>query len=156
MHTLFPVILLALTSCAQRAVVKKVPAKTIHRAAELGDSRALKSFLAKGISPDAPDLQGLTPLHWASDLGHKEIASLLISAGARVNAQNSEGLAPLHMASAGGKWRVGELLINKGAKLNIRERRIGTYPPLHRQRLGQIQNGRTSAQKGCRRQRPQQ
>ena len=76
--------------------------KTLHRACELNNIRAVKRHLAAGADVNAKGEHGFTPLHAVCGrgtlwFGHMDIIELLIAKGADVNAKD-DGLTPLHEA----------------------------------------------------------
>ncbi|KKL64283.1 hypothetical protein LCGC14_2166590 [marine sediment metagenome] len=106
---------------------------TIYRAAERGDTAAVKEFLAKGVSVNAPDSSYLqedwTPLHHAAFHGRTSVARYLLAEGAAVNGRSKIGNTPLHEAAGRGHVSVVELLLTEGADVNAtnnRERPSGT------------------------------
>lgn len=92
---------------------------SIHKAAETGDIVEVNNYLEKGVSVNAKDKDGATPLHWAACSGFAEIAELLIDAGADVNATNKEGTSVLPWAILNARTEVAELLIDAGADVDV-------------------------------------
>jgi len=100
----------------------------IHDATDRGDLAAVQAELDRGVSVNAKNDFGETPLHRAA-IGHKEIAELLIDKGADVNAKSRGAvnlkvdwrLTPLHYAADRGHKEVAELLIDKGADVNAKD-----------------------------------
>ena len=90
----------------------KAPDISIHDAAALGNSEAVKQHLTAGTDVNAKDESGWTPLHWSASKVHNQIAELLIEEGADVNAVNKDDLAPLDYAEN----ETFGLLIDHGAK----------------------------------------
>jgi ankyrin repeat protein len=58
----------------------------------------VRTELARGADPTAPDKNGYTALHVAVQEAHTDVAAALISAGANVNAQDRHGNGPLWVA----------------------------------------------------------
>ncbi len=81
-----------------------------------GDVPALKTLFDRGISPNAADSRGVTPLMNAAALGSLESMRLLVNRGADVNAQNAFGSTAL-MWSANDPGKV-RFLLNHGADVN--------------------------------------
>jgi len=107
------------------ALLRKHGGKTgvelsIHTAAAMGDTEAVKQHLAAGADVNAKGDRGYIPLHMAANGGQKEIAELLIAEGADVNARNANGGIPLHQAAVKGHKEIVELLIAKGADVNAK------------------------------------
>ncbi|MFC1794190.1 ankyrin repeat domain-containing protein [Planctomycetota bacterium] len=112
-------------------ISKGADVSTIQLAAYVGDLTKVKSFIEKGVSVNAQDGYGLTPLHAAAGTGQREVVEFLITGDASVNAGAvEEGLGmPLHYANDGGSKDVAELLISKGAAIDARNKDGVT--PLH-------------------------
>jgi len=112
-------------------ISKGAEVSTIQMAAYMGDLAKAKSFIENGVSVNAEDGYGLTPLHAAAATGQKDVAEFLVNKGARVSADaGTEGPGtPLHYAIDGGSKEVAELLVNKGAIVNAKNRDGET--PLH-------------------------
>ena len=91
------------------------PDISIHRAAEIGNIRALKQHLAAGINVDTVDHDNMTALHWAAMKGEKKVVTLLILKGANLNAKTSKNLTPLNLADNNFQNEIAELLIANGA-----------------------------------------
>ena len=67
---------------------KSASSDDIFKAARKGDSSRVSSLLLSGISPDAQDRRGMTPLHFAAIGGHAEIIKTLLAKGANLNLKN--------------------------------------------------------------------
>ncbi len=95
--------------------------RTIHEAAQMGDSAAVEWHLRRGVEVDAGDLHGITPLFWASGGGFTEVVELLCDHGADVNARQPRlGSTPLHWAAQAGRADVVALLLTHGAQANAK------------------------------------
>ncbi|XP_076341533.1 uncharacterized protein LOC143242062 isoform X1 [Tachypleus tridentatus] len=90
----------------------------LHRAAEFGNLKAVRSLLEAGHSPNESNYDCLTPLHEACVRGHVECARVLIEYGAQVNASCIEGSTPLCDACAAGSAETVCLLMKHGAVVN--------------------------------------
>jgi len=64
-----------------------------------GDTAAVKALLDKGVTPNAGDDDGRTPLTEAAYYGHVEIATILIGRGADLFAKKRDGETPVTMAA---------------------------------------------------------
>eukprot|EP00746_Dinoflagellata_sp_MGD_P006674 gnl/MRDRNA2_/MRDRNA2_113115_c0_seq1.p1 gnl/MRDRNA2_/MRDRNA2_113115_c0~~gnl/MRDRNA2_/MRDRNA2_113115_c0_seq1.p1 ORF type:complete len:438 (-),score=70.57 gnl/MRDRNA2_/MRDRNA2_113115_c0_seq1:22-1335(-) len=71
----------------------------LHIAAKAGDLKEAKSALQDKADPNAPDLQGLTPLHHAAIRGAVAVSDLLINSKANVNSIGGGRMTPLHFAT---------------------------------------------------------
>ena len=114
---------LLLTTIAAVLLVGCGPSMSIHKAAEEGNTEAVKQHLAAGADVDVKGgWLGGTPLHYAVGEAHNEIAKLLIAKGANVNAKAKEGRTPmpLHLATT---KEIAELLIAEGANVNAKDER---------------------------------
>jgi len=99
------------------------PDISIHKAAEEGNTEAVKQHLSAGADVDVKGgWLGGTPLHYAVGEGHNEIAKLLIAKGADVNAKAKEGRT-LHISAGEGHKEIAKLLIAKGADVNAKDSR---------------------------------
>lgn len=64
------------------------------------DAAMVRLFISHGVSVDATDKAGVTPLCNALEMGELENARLLISAGADVNFQKEKGKSPTALSAA--------------------------------------------------------
>lgn len=98
----------------------------LHSAAYHGDLQWLKSCLEAGLSVDAKDQNGYTPLHWAADMGlvdgdREEVVAALIQAGADINARlGDDGRTALMVACNAGNGEIVRQLVQAGADVNAR------------------------------------
>ncbi len=77
----------------------RAAARNIHTAALHGSVDQVRTFLDRGVSPNARHPRdGKTPLHWAARQGHVDVVRLLLSRGANVNARDNDGSTPLRLA----------------------------------------------------------
>ncbi|KAF9182436.1 hypothetical protein BGZ51_004740 [Haplosporangium sp. Z 767] len=84
----------------------------IWLAASDGDLAAVKKFIAEGVSINAQDEFGYSPLHGAASYRHKELIEYLLENGADVNIQDPEGDSPLFVCET---VDIAQMLIKAGA-----------------------------------------
>lgn len=89
----------------------------VLEAAARNDIDEVRRLLEKGVSPDATNEDGLTPLHQCCIDNNSEMLRLLLDYGANVNAQDSERWTPLHAAATCGHLYLVKILISRGANL---------------------------------------
>lgn len=85
-------------------------------AAAQGNRKTVEAFLAHGISVNARDRWGVTPLHAAAGGGHLGIAEYLLAQGADVNAVTKYGDSPLEVAFSLNQSAMATLLAERGGK----------------------------------------
>lgn len=86
-------------------------------------------FISDGVSVNAKDPGGNTPLHWAAFRGHEEICRLLLQLGAEVDSPNTtERQTALHWAATSGALACVHRLVQEGAAVDARDSR--GYSPL--------------------------
>jgi len=105
----------ALLACAAGAQPSDVDA--LSDAASRGDVAAINALRIQGVSINAPNYLGWTPLYRAVLNGRKETVQLLLDAGGDANAKNKDGFTPL-FAVPEGREDLAELLLAKGADVN--------------------------------------
>ena len=76
-------------------------------------------LLGRGVEPDVPDENGLTPLFHAAVLGNILTVQALLSAGANPNATGRYGATPLFFAAWGGHYATVELLLDLGVSTHL-------------------------------------
>jgi ankyrin repeat protein len=107
-----------LTTIAAVVLVGCGLSMSIHDAAAVGDTKAVKQHIAAGTDVDAKDTNdalGMTPLHYAVANGHKEVIELLlVTAG--VNVKTGNGLTPLDLAVSKGDKEIIAILRKHGGK----------------------------------------
>lgn len=117
---------------------------TLHSAAGIGDTVALRRLLDAGADPDALDeYNRMAPLHWAAQTGQAESIALLVAAGADTEARSGgTDVTPLHEAVFRNHPDAARVLLEGGADANSRMgggwRLVGSgshlysyYRPLH-------------------------
>ena len=77
-----------------------------------GDVARVQQLVGEGVSVNAQDEHGYSPLHAAVSYGHVELAELLISMGALVDIEDGDGDTPLLYCE---EPEVFELLLKHGA-----------------------------------------
>ena len=90
----------------------------IADAAELGDLKAVKAFIARRVDVNAPSASGTPALHWVVRMQDLDVAKQLLKAGADSNRANRYGLRPLHLAIANGDLPMVRLLLATKADAN--------------------------------------
>lgn len=86
-------------------------------AAARNDIEEVGRLLELGVSPDATNEDGLTPLHQCCIDNNADMLRLLLDYGAAVNANDSEKWTPLHAAATCGHLFLVKILISRGANL---------------------------------------
>ena len=93
----------------------------LHEAAKRGNLPFLVECLSNGVSPNALDKAGATPLHWAARGAHLDCAQeLLKRPNCRADVQNKLGDTALHNAAYKGAVELVQLLLEKGANKAVR------------------------------------
>ena len=93
-------------------------------AAEQGDLAAVKQLLASGVSANATDATGVTPLLMGALSGHAEVVAALLAAGAKGDTANTQsGGTALMAAALNGHVAVVEKLL--AAKVNVAAKNKG-------------------------------
>jgi ankyrin repeat protein len=77
-------------------------ANELNRAAAAGRADLVNALLARGADPNAPGVEGWTPLHEAAAHGRREAALALLDAGANPGFGTPSGFAPLDLAIQAG------------------------------------------------------
>ena len=91
----------------------------LFRAAEAGQTKCLKSLVAKGPQLEIKDKHGKTALAVAAWEGHKIPAKILIKAGADINTQDEKGNTPLALATENNKEILVRLLLECSADAEL-------------------------------------
>ena len=116
--------LVLFSSCAT------APEEKLRLAAAEGNLLRVETFLGQGVTPQAADARGVTPLFLAAKSGHREVVALLLEQGAVVNPARQDGVTPLFIAVQEGQPDMVALLLEKGADAKS-QARIGGVTLLH-------------------------
>jgi len=103
---------------------------TIHGATGYQNYNEVKSFIGQGVSVNALDRHGNTPLNLASQNGNLAISKLLLDYDADPNLQNSEGWYPMLYAAYLDYYALMKILLQHGSELN-KQNRDGWSPLLY-------------------------
>ena len=93
--------------------------QAIHVAAQHGQVEALQLLLERGVSVEAQDLEGMTPLFYAAHGGQLEALQYLVTAGANPSHLEGQGRSALYWAANVGQIEVLKLLLQLGCDPNI-------------------------------------
>ena len=116
--------LVLLSSCTT------APEKKLREAAAEGNLLRVETFLRQGVSAQAADEGGVTPLFIAAKNGHRDVVALLLEQGAILNSARQDGVTPLFIAVQEGQPDMVALLLEKGADAKS-QARIGGVTLLH-------------------------
>ncbi|WP_419214522.1 ankyrin repeat domain-containing protein [Wolbachia endosymbiont of Rhagoletis cingulata] len=112
----------------------------LHKAAEGGNSAAVKFLVEKGARLDVLDKWNDTPLHVAANVkvnkGHIEVVDYLVKNGADINLTHN--YTPIHLAITRGNLDMVKCLIDNGADLYIKRACDGT-PLTYAKQQGQVE-----------------
>ncbi len=89
----------------------------IWQAACIGKIGTVRRYLDEGVSINARDKRGYTPLMHALNTFQKHIIADLLAAGADPNARDFDGISALSLACRAGDAESAELLLKAGARL---------------------------------------
>lgn len=106
------------------------PEEKLRIAAMDGYLIRVERLLLDGVSPQAADERGVTPLHLAAKNGHRDVAALLLNHGAPMDNVRQDGVTPLFLAAQEGRRDIVALFLEKGAEVNM-QARIGGLTLLH-------------------------
>lgn len=90
----------------------------VLKAATMGDTSEVVSWLRRGVEPDTSDANGNTLLALAAKNGHTELVALLLKAHANPSQANRFGEDPLLQAAYNGRLDVVKLLVRAGVDIN--------------------------------------
>jgi ankyrin repeat protein len=91
-------------------------AEFMMSAAAVGDLETVDAFMSQGVSVNARDRSGATPLHAAAVGGQTAVAEFLLAKGADVNAINKYGDSPLENAFSMKHDATAKFIAVKGGK----------------------------------------
>ncbi|XP_076298784.1 uncharacterized protein LOC143217929 isoform X2 [Lasioglossum baleicum] len=113
------------------AVMYEIQKQKLFEAIERNNIGDVKELINHGVSIDAKNNDGQTPLHYAAKSDKLEVVKYLIEKkGANVNVKDNDGQTPLHYAAKSDKLEVVKYLIEKkGANVNVKDNDGQT--PLH-------------------------
>ncbi|RYP55838.1 hypothetical protein DL771_012305 [Monosporascus sp. 5C6A] len=104
--------------------------RELLRAAKVGDELLMLSLLDRGVTIEAKDESGRTPLSYAAEMGHEAIVKLLLATGkVDINTKDNNGWTPLFYAAKEGYEAVIKLLLATG-KVDIDTKGINGQTPL--------------------------
>jgi len=106
------------------------PEEKLRQAAAEGNILRVQTFLEQGLSPQAADARGVTPLFLAAKHGHQDVVALLLERGAALNPIRQDGVTPIFIAIQEGYRDVVAMLLGNGADVNTRAG-IGGVTLLH-------------------------
>jgi ankyrin repeat protein len=82
-----------------------------------GDVKRVEELLTSGVSVNAQDEHGYSPLHAAVSYGHADLITMLLIKGATIDIRDEEGDTPLLVCE---KPEILELLVENGADISVR------------------------------------
>jgi ankyrin repeat protein len=107
--------------------VEEPAIQNIWISASDGDIDAVKRYISTGVSSNAKDEHGYTPIHAAAAYGHLELmAYLLDEAGGDVNIKDGDNDTPLHHCES---VEMAQYLLSKGANISATNN-DGFTPPI--------------------------
>jgi ankyrin repeat protein len=90
-------------------------AVALLQSAEVGNLTEVRDIIDAGVSPNARDTAGMTPLMMAAIHNHGPVVELLLTRGAQVNAQTRTGWTALICAAWNGHPNIVRRLLESGA-----------------------------------------
>ncbi len=86
------------------------PEEKLRMAAAEGNLLRVQTFLGQGISAQAADRRGVTPLFLAAKNGHPDVVAVLLERGVAMNPVRQDGVTPIFIAAQEGQREVVALL----------------------------------------------
>lgn len=100
-------------------------ANPVHDAARSGDVNKISELIDDGVSINALDDKGETPLIIAILESRFSVVDIIIEHGADIRARNRGGFTALHAASYVGNSAIARKLLDKGADVNDQDNKAG-------------------------------
>ena len=101
--------------------------RALASAAFNGHVNVVQFLFGQGISIEAKNKLGQTPLHLSTRSNRVNVVESLISSGANIDATDEKGDTPLHYAAASNYPEIAKILVKGGADIN-RENNDGQTP----------------------------
>ncbi len=99
--------------------VDATPARLVQ-AARYGQASVVNYLLEAGVSVDARNAYGDTPLIAAAGNGHSALVDMLLKRGADISSANKLGISPLMSAAARGDYQLVHTLVTEGAEVDAK------------------------------------
>ncbi|EGG23735.1 calcium-activated BK potassium channel [Cavenderia fasciculata] len=111
------------STCGLLHVLDKFGNTALHWATIFECVAVVRALLAKGVSSNVQNLDGITPLHLAVAAGNIDIAKMMLSTGANVTLGDIDGSSALHFAATArcNSRELTALLLSCGANLYARD-----------------------------------
>ena len=87
-------------------------------AAGQGHKSVVQLLLWRGVNPESPSIDSVTPLMSAAGNGHEEIVQLLLNKGADINSASNDRTTALNFAARNGHELVVRVLLERGAQFD--------------------------------------
>jgi ankyrin repeat protein len=111
--------ILFLFYCILQLTSTATAAKTLHFAAETGDTARVRELLNQDAQVDLRDNRGRTALIYAASRGHLAIVNMLLAHSADIHAEGQHHLNPLNAAITRNHLPVVKRLIDAGADIHF-------------------------------------
>ena len=102
----------------------KYGGRILRKSSDIGEDspELVDLLLTKGLDPNAPDENGMSPLSIACGTGATGCIQLLIDGGADINQTDKDGVTPLHMCFYRGQIDAYKMLIKYKPLTNIKNK----------------------------------